>query len=364
MNTDLNPIMDVQPTLLEAFDFLKPPLKCLPYGDGHINDTYRLTDGTGTDYLLQRINTNIFTSPEALMANIVSVTDFIRAKGSQALTLYKTTSNTPYLVDKNGNFWRLYAFIHALSPDTQCSHDILKTVGEGFGDFLSQLNDFPAHTLHSPIPNFHHTPMRYEHLKRAFEEDPFKRAHAVTEEFSFVTHYKDECYIIHSALESGDIPTRVTHNDTKVNNVLIDPQTHKVMCIVDLDTLMPGSALYDYGDGIRSSVSFAPEDELDLSRVFIDFERFEAFTLGYLKGARGVLTQREIELLPMGALLMTLECGMRFLTDYLEGDHYFKTQRADHNLDRARTQFKLVQAMSMHFKTLQTIIATCAQKGV
>ncbi len=352
----------VESDFLQSYNFLKGPIRSISYGDGHINDTYRLIDGRGSDYILQRINTTVFKDPQKLMQNILKVTAFIKSKGSQSLSVHVTQQGLPYYCDSNGDYWRLYTFVHGMSPTHLCGASLLKVAGKGFGAFLVQLADFPIDSLHETIPGFHNTPMRMEQLKRAYKEDRVKRANIVAKEYAFALQFEREVYTIEAALEKGDLPKRVTHNDTKVNNVLINSKTNTAICVLDLDTLMPGSALYDYGDGIRSSVTLTTEDEPNLDKVQLSIERFEAFTSGYLEGARDVLTPLEIQLLPMSAILMTLECGMRFLADYLEGDVYFKTHTEDHNLRRARTQFKLVEEMTFNYERLQEIVAKYTMK--
>ncbi len=224
-----------------------------------------------------------------------------------------------------------------------------------FGRFQKLLADYPAESLHETIPNFHNTIDRVEKFQKAVEADVMKRAADVREEIRFVLDREADCHILCDMLAAGEIPLRVTHNDTKLNNIMLDHKTGKGICVIDLDTVMPGSALYDYGDSIRFGANTGAEDEKDLSKISCDLELFALYTKGFIEGCGGSLTEKEIRMLPMGAKLMTLECGMRFLTDYLEGDHYFKIHRPEHNLDRTRTQFRLVKDMEDKWEKMQEI---------
>ena len=230
-----------------------------------------------------------------------------------------------------------------------------------FGNFQRMLADYPANTLNETIPNFHNTPSRFRDFQRAVQEDKMKRAAMVKEEIAFaLAREKDTCILV-DLLKEGKLPLRVTHNDTKLNNILFDADSKKAVCIIDLDTVMPGLSHYDFGDSIRFGASTGAEDEKDLDKIKIDLGLFEAFTKGYLEGCKGSLTAKEIEMLPMGAKLMTYECGIRFLADYLEGDVYFKIHREGHNLDRARTQFKLVKDMEDKWDEMMAIVEKCRQ---
>ena len=228
-----------------------------------------------------------------------------------------------------------------------------------FGQFQKLLADYPAESLHETIPNFHNTIDRVEKFKKAVEADVMKRAADVREEIQFVLDREADCHVLCDMLAAGEIPLRVTHNDTKLNNIMLDHETGKGICVIDLDTVMPGSALYDYGDSIRFGANTGAEDEKDLSKISCDLELFSLYTKGFIEGCGGSLTEKEIRMLPMGAKLMTLECGMRFLTDYLEGDHYFKIHRPEHNLDRTRTQFRLVKDMEDKWEKMQEIAESC-----
>lgn len=340
-----------------------------PHGNGHINDTYLLscilTSGGRRKYILQRINHDIFKNPEQLMENIVSVTSFLQDKiqksggdpKREALHVVPVRGGGSYCRMQDGAYWRMYEFVEGAS-----SYDAVKRPEDfyesavAFGKFQRLLSDFPAASLHETIPDFHNTPVRLERFREALAADKFGRRASVQEEIDFVLDRAGECHAICDLLDAGELPLRVTHNDTKLNNIMMDDQTGKGICVIDLDTVMPGSALYDYGDAIRFGASTGAEDETDLSKVSCDPELFSLYTEGYIKGCGGSLTGREIRMLPVGAKLMTLECGIRFLTDYLEGDHYFKTHREGHNLDRARTQFHLVKDMEDKWSRLETIV--------
>ena len=229
-----------------------------------------------------------------------------------------------------------------------------------FGQFQQMLKEFPAHTLHETIPNFHNTPDRYRIFREVLKKDPVGRVKEVQSEIDFVLSREQEAGTLLQLLEAGKLPLRVTHNDTKLNNVMLDEKTRKALCVIDLDTVMPGLSLYDFGDSIRFGAASAPEDEQDLSKMEMRLDRFETFTKGFLSACPD-LTDTELELLPMGAKLMTLECGVRFLTDYLDGDHYFATHRPGQNLDRARTQFKLVADMEQKWEQMHHIVRQCTE---
>lgn len=339
-----------------------------PYGSGHINDTYRVVyeeDGKEVLYIHQRINHNIFKDVPALMENIGRVTRHQRMKFEEAgigdldrrvLTLIPTVDGDDYHVDPDGNFWRTYIFI-----TNHVAFDVVETTGQAFeaakafGEFQCQLADMPER-LNETIPNFHHTRSRFDTLLKAIEADEFGRAADVKEEIEFALAHEPMVDIVVDLLASGGLPERVTHNDTKLNNVLLDADTETGMCVIDLDTVMPGSALYDFGDMVRTSTCKAAEDEKDLSKIEMDIDFFEALVNGYLTTASGFLTAKEKELLPFSGRLITFEIGLRFLTDYLQGDVYFKTHREGHNIDRCRTQFKLVQSMERQADAMQKIV--------
>ena len=345
--------------VLRAFRLDAKPVSCEPYGCGHINVTYLAVMESGQRYILQKINNNTFRDVAGLMENITAVTEFLRTKTDDprgVLTLVKTTGGASYLHTQDG-YWRVYDFVE----DTIClqlpetDEDFYQSA-VGFGTFQQLLTDFPAAKLHETIPNFHNTPDRYRALLETLERDPMHRAAQVQSEIEFALARQAEMSAIQNALTAGELPLRVTHNDTKLNNVLLDAKTRKALCVIDLDTVMPGSSLYDFGDSIRFGAATAAEDEKDLSKMEMSLDRFRVFTRGYVRACPG-LTGKELEMLPMGAKTMTMECGVRFLTDYLDGDHYFAVHRDGQNLDRARTQFKLVADMEKKWDEMQKIVA-------
>ena len=348
---------------LEAFDLGGAVISAQPYGNGHINETF-LVKTPGRDYILQRINTDIFTDPDGLMANISAVTAHlgqrIRARGGdplrQTLTIVPTRRGKAFHRDENG-CWRVYVFVTgSVTHETADTPVMLENAGRAFGAFVLDLGDFPAHTLHETVPNFHNTPSRLQQLKDAIAQDRVGRAKDVQPEIEATLAFAYETDALVRQLEAGVLPLRVTHNDTKLNNILIDRATGKGICVIDLDTTMPGLSINDFGDSIRFGANHAKEDEKDLSKVNFDIDLYEVYTRGFLEGAQGSLTPAELEYLPWGARLMTLECGIRFLTDYLDGDHYFRIHRPEHNLDRCRTQFKLVADMEKKWSRMQEIV--------
>ena len=318
-----------------------------PYGEGHINVTYVVNTESGKRYILQKINSSVFPDVPALMRNIGLVTDHLRRKTADSrrvMELIRTKDGGNYTEGDDG-YYRMYSFVE----DTICLQLIEKPEdfyesALAFGGFSESLSDFDASQLAEVIPDFHNTPKRYENFKRAIEKDALGRAKDVKREIDFILSLEEKMSLLEKMRREGSLPLRVTHNDTKLNNVLLDRATRKALCVIDLDTVMPGLSLYDYGDSIRFGASTALEDEKDLEKVSMSLDLFRIYTKGY-KEACPSLTQGEIEAMPLGAETMTLECGMRFLTDYLEGDHYFSIHRPEHNLDRARTQIKLVQDM-------------------
>lgn len=341
-----------------------------PFGSGHINDTYLLTFEIGDmgdmSAILQRMNREIFLKPVELMENIVAVTSHLREKiienggdpERETLNIIPAKDGKAYYIDSKGEYWRSYKFI----TDAKCYDQVEKPEdfyesAVAFGNFQRLLADYPADTLHETIKGFHDTRARFEVFKQAVAQDVFGRAASVAREIEFVLAHEETARVFGELQEKGQVPLRVTHNDTKLNNIMIDNSTRKGICVIDLDTVMPGLAMNDFGDSIRFGASTAAEDEKDLSKVSCSMELFEIYVKGFLQGCAGSLTPKEVELLPMGAKVMTYECGMRFLTDYLQGDHYFKIHREDHNLDRARTQFKLVEDMEGKWDIMEEIVS-------
>jgi len=345
--------------ILKHFDLDIEPSS---YGNGHINDTYLVH--SMQDYILQKINKNVFTNPPAVMENILGVTGYLREKiienggnpDRETLTVICTTDGKPCYEDENGDFYRVYKFIdNAKSYDLVESPVQLYHAAKAFGKFQNMLADYPAEKLHETIVDFHNTRVRYEQFKTALANDKAGRAKDVAEEIKFVLDRECDAGVVVDAIAEGRIPLRVTHNDTKLNNVLLDETTGEGVCVIDLDTVMPGSLLYDYGDALRFGGSSGAEDEKDLDKIWFRIENFEAFTRGFMEELPS-MTEEERKLLPFSIKLMTLECGARFLADYLNGDVYFKTHYPEHNLDRCRTQFKLVRDIEDHMDELNGIV--------
>ncbi len=327
---------------------------------GHINSTYLVCCGD-KKYVMQKINKNVFKKPEQVMSNIIYVTQHIASKlceagkntESCALHFVKTNEGKYFSVDGSGDYWRMYHFIEGECYESCETAELFCQVGEAFGEFQKQLSDFDASLLYETIPNFHNTASRYLDFERAVEQNLSGRAHLAQAEIEFVRRRKAVCDIIVKGIEDGKFPLRVTHNDTKLNNIILGDDGY---CVIDLDTVMPGSMLYDFGDAIRFGASSAAEDETDLKKVFIKTELFESFTKGYLCGLGSSATKDEILALPEGARVITFETGMRFLTDYLNGDTYFRTAYPEHNIVRARNQFKLVADMENKMSELKKIV--------
>ena len=352
--------MDTLFEALKAYDWKEVPSTAERYGQGHINVTYVIPGADGARYILQRVNKNVFKKPVELMENVAAVTNYLSARlddPRRCLRLIPTKEGENFFTDSEGDYWRVYLFI----TDSIClqqaeTGEDFRQSAIAFGEFQKQLKDFPAHTLHEVIPHFHDTKDRYRLFREAIAADKAGRAKDVQEEIKFYLDREDFGGLIVDKLEDGSLPLRVTHNDTKLNNVMLDKDTRKALCVIDLDTVMPGSALYDYGDSIRFGASTAAEDEKDLEKVWMDLELYKVYTEGYLSACGDSLTQLEVEMLPVGAKMMTLECGMRFLTDYLDGDTYFKTHYETQNLDRARTHIKLVSDMEAKWEEMNRIV--------
>lgn len=344
-----------------------------PYGGGHINDTYlfRLSESDGAQYILQRINKNAFPKPDQVMENMLRVTDYLREQIAlrggdptrETLRLLKTRDDQFFAVDDNGDYWRAYSFIsNSVSFDRSEDEDIFRESGKAFGRFLSMLDGFDAASLHETIVRFHDTPNRYAAFHQAIEENRAGRADGVQQEISACLGYEGFASTLVDGLARGRLPLRVTHNDTKLNNVLIDADTRKAVCVIDLDTVMPGLSAYDFGDAIRYGASTAAEDEQDLTKVHFSLPLYRAFAQGYLGEVAGNMTADEVDSLPAGAKMMTLESAVRFLTDYLNGDVYFKTAYPEHNLVRSRTQIKLLAEMDEHWDEMLAVVRQLAGK--
>ena len=331
-------------------------LEVSPYGSGHINVTYlAVTDKKR--YILQRINSNLFKEVDRLMNNIYLVTEHLKKKAPDkvVLTLVKTNDGKPYLA-LDGEYWRVYDFIEN-SVCLQIPRDTNEFMQSAisFGDFTNMLSDFDATQLFEILPNFHNTVVRYQNFMVALEKNTSGRAHLCQPEIEFALARKDVASRIVSLIESGEMPLKVTHNDTKLNNVLLNAETLEGLAVIDLDTVMPGSVCYDFGDSIRFGCNSSYEDEEDLSKVYFRMDMFEAYVKGYLQTMSNI-TDVEKQHLVDGAILMTFECGIRFLSDYLDGDTYFKTHKDHHNLFRCRTQFKLVSEMEKNRELMLEIV--------
>lgn len=354
---------------LYAFGFGPQCSYVKPFGSGHINETYAVympgETGDELSYVLQRVNSNVFRDPEGVMENIFGVTEYlrnvIRKEGGdpdrETLSYIKTKNGCKYFEDGEGEPWRCYNYI----SDSVCYQLVEKPEqfyqsGSSFGHFLKQLIQYPASSLKETIPDFHHTVKRFDAFCQALRRDLVNRSESCRREIEFVLAREHDCSVLVKQQEEGKLPLRVTHNDTKLNNILFDAVSGKGLCIIDLDTIMPGLAANDFGDSIRFGAATAEEDERDLEKMHFDLSLYELYVKGYLETTRDVLTKEEIESLPWGARLMTLECGIRFLTDYLQGDTYFKTAYPEHNLVRARTQFKLVEEMEQNFEKMQELV--------
>lgn len=339
------------------------------FGNGHINDTFltvfKKPDGNTKRCILQRVNHKVFKKPDELMENIWNITEYLKRKiieqggdpRRESLSVIPSKDGKSYYRDSIGCYWRGFQFIEdAVSYDQVKKPEQFYQSAVAFGRFQNMLADYPAETLHETIPNFHNTPARLEALKKVVQEDVMGRVKEVQEELAFIRERQADTYILTDMLDKGELPLRVTHNDTKLNNVMMDSETGKGLCVVDLDTVMPGLALNDFGDSIRFGASTAEEDEPDLSKVWLDLSLFESYTKGFLKACGDSLTEKELDMLPMGAKIMTLECGIRFLTDYIQGDTYFKISREGQNLDRCRTQLKLVADMERKWSQMVAIV--------
>lgn len=344
-----------------------------PYGNGHINDTYAATfdqGGTSVRYTHQRINHEIFKDTITLMDNIFRVTSHQRKKLEQAgcpdplrraLTIIPSKDGLPYYQDDEGNTWRTYIFI-----EDATTHEFVKNpaqafqAAKAFGEFQKQLTDLSGERLHETIPDFHNTPKRFAALEKAIEDDPVNRAGHANKEIDFAVKHKPMTTVLIEKQREGLIPERITHNDTKLNNVMLDDNTAVGICVIDLDTVMPGLVLHDFGDMVRTATSSTAEDEKDLSKVHMQIRMFEALAKGYMESAGDFLTETEKEYLAFSGKLITFEIGIRFLTDFLSGDVYFKVHRDNHNLDRCRTQFKLVESIIEQEEAMQKCVASLA----
>ena len=341
--------------IAEQFAIMGEVREICPYGEGHINVTYLVTTDKKR-YIMQKMNTNVFPNSANLMKNICAVTEYLKAQGVETLNVVPTKAGESFLqADAN---WRVYDFIEdTVTYQTAPSREVFKNSGRAFGEFQNYLSGFDASVLFDIIPQFHDTPKRFCDFKAALEADKFGRAKDCKAEIEFILAHEETFGIAMEGLSGGTLPLRVTHNDTKLNNILMDAQTDEARAVIDLDTVMPGSMIFDFGDSIRFGASTAAEDEKDLTKVHFSLELFRAYAEGFCSAVKESITPREKELLPYGAYLMTVECGMRFLTDYLAGDVYFATKYVGHNLVRTRTQLKLAGEMEQAFPAMAEIIS-------
>lgn len=362
--------MDVDQLIAQEFECPRQVRRISPLGNGHINDTFLVQFTDGPDHVLQRINHFVFPRPEWVMDNIVRVTQHLQSKlghladGHQrSLRVIHTRQGRSLHIDSKGQFWRMYHRLHPMQ-----SYEQLQTprqayfVGRSFGEFQALLADLPQPRLHETIADFHHTPRRLARLLNVAQADPQRRRVSAQREIEFARERQARVETLVDLQRRGEIPERITHNDTKLNNLMFDEAGNEPMCVLDLDTVMPGLVHYDFGDMIRTGCATCAEDEEDLEQVDFDHELFRGISRGYLEAGRSFLTQSEVEQLAFSAILMTLEVGIRFLTDYLEGDLYFKVHHPEHNLQRARSQFQLVRRLEaaesqLHDLVMQTWVA-------
>lgn len=346
-------------SVLEQFRLDAPAVSCERYGCGHINETYLVVTQSGRRYILQKISNRAFPDVAGLQENIAAVTAHLRKQTDDpngALNLIYTRAGESWHHHGENSDWRVYDFVeNSICLQAPESPEDFYQSAIAFGTFQQQLGTFPAETLHETIRNFHNTPDRYRLFRQALEEDGMGRAAQVQPEIEFALAHEEVGSRLTAMLKAGQLPLRVTHNDTKLNNVMLSCDTRTPLCVIDLDTTMPGLSAYDFGDSIRFGAATAAEDEKDLSKMTMSLDLFRTFTRGFLRACPG-MTETERQVLPLGALTMTLECGVRFLTDYLAGDHYFGIHYPDHNLDRCRTQFKLVADMEAKMDEMNAIV--------
>ncbi len=358
--------MDKILSLSERFALPAGEKTAVPFGNGHINNTYLITiDGVKERYILQRINSYVFIRPQEVMENMLHITEYLQERISaeggdpdrETIRLVPSVTGEPWVKDEKGEVWRVMLCVpDTVSPQHPDDLHVLEECGKAFGCFSRRLNHFPAATLHETIIAFHDTPNRLRQLEDAISADPCGRVKDVAEEIAFARAREAETRILLEAHAAGKLPLRVTHNDTKVNNVLLDRDTGKAVCVIDLDTVMPGLLAYDFGDAIRVGACSAEEDERDLEKVRLELPKAEAFARGFLGELKGALSEEELLSLEAGARLMTFECGMRFLADHLNGDKYFRIHRPGQNLDRARTQFALLVDMDKHQEEMRAML--------
>ncbi len=360
--------------ILAQYDFPETLLGAVRYGGGHINDTFCVVcqpkGGDAIRFILQGISTQAFPEPEKLMENFVGITTYMRKKiieqggdpDREALSLYKTKDGKDYYTDANGKVWRVTHFVENTDCFQNATPELFEASARAFGRAQRMLADYPVETLHETIARFHDTENRLANLNKAVAADPLGRVKEVQKEIQFFRDREADCSVCLNAQKEGKLPLRVTNNDAKLDNILFDRYTHEGICMLDLDTTMPGLSVNDFGDSIRFGANHCEEDEPDLSKVNFDMDLYEVYTRGFLEGTAGCLTEGELEYLPWGAKLMTMECGMRFLTDYIEGDIYYHIDYPEQNMNRCHTQMKLIEDMEAHFDEMHAIVWKYAGK--
>ncbi len=334
------------------------------FGNGHINDTF-IVKKKGIKMVLQRLNTDVFKNGTGVMENIVNVTEYIAKKMTEqgedpyrkTLVFERAKDGKPYYLTESGSLFRMYTYIDNAYSVEKATFAQMTDAAETLGKFYKLLSDYPANTLNVAIPKFHDTRNYFNRFLDAVEKDAVARKASAQNEIDFVVAHEYLCDILNNGLADGSLPLRVTHNDTKLNNILFDEKTGKGLCVIDLDTVMPGSVLYDFGDAMRFGASTGPEDEKDLDKIWFDLDMFDAFTKGFAAQMKSCMTEGETDNLVNSCKILTFECGVRFLEDYLKGDTYFKIHRPEHNLDRARTQFKLVADMEEKTQAMESIVS-------
>lgn len=362
--------------ILQQFPFEGEFSSVEPINTGLINTTFKVVFSDGNRdfyYILQKINTNVFKNPDELMSNIMNVTGFLRNKIAldggnpqrETLTFLYTKENSPYYCDDKGDYWRVCRFIVNTYGCSRIDSPVkAERTGSAFGRFQKLLADYPIETLFDTIPDFHNTPVRYEAFKEAIDKDIMGRLSSAKDEVEFALSREKDASKLTDMIKTGELPVRVTHNDTKINNVRFDSITNDAICVIDLDTIMPGLSLYDFGDAIRAGGVTADENERDLTKYALDLELYTGFVKGFLSQAGKSMTEKEVENMPFSAKLLALECGVRFLTDYLNGDTYFKTEYPEHNIVRCRTQFKLVSDVEKHLDEMNKITAEIYRRSL
>lgn len=354
--------------IANAFNLPGIPVESGRLGNGHINDTVLMVfddNGVKKEYVLQKINKFVFHHPDELMENMVGVTEFLRRKviaaggdpEREVLTVIPAADGKNYYIDEDGEYWRVTKRIsNARCHEMASSPEEFRKAGYAFGHFQNRLSDYPAETLHETIPYFHDTRVRYRNFIRSVEEDKMGRAAGCADEIRFILDRKTTAFYPMDSYDKGEFPLRVTHNDTKINNILFDLDTGNPICILDLDTVMPGLSMTDFGDATRTGTCTGLEDEPDISKVRCDLALFDSFAGGFIEGCEGKLTEHEVDSLPVGTLTSTYEQGLRFLADYLDGDVYFRTAYPEHNLVRTHTQIKMVEEIEAKWDKLCNII--------